>query len=90
MNNVGYGCLSNQSLYQVSFGGVYWFTLSPAPMQWVNIGQVSSTNVNVTHTGNGCTANVAAACYVGVANSCGPGLRCQPTAYGSPIGICVQ
>lgn len=85
---MGLGCISIQYFQPISTGAYFW-SLTPNNYQWVNWTQVSNISGNVGTMSN-CYQQVAQACFIDVANSCGTGFICQPTSGGSRIGICRQ
>lgn len=99
--SLGLGCVSANYVpndaYRWSLGYGYSWTFSygygfgpvapvPTGNNMINFGQISNTQgYPATYS---CYTNVAQACYVDQANSCGNGAQCIATVGGSRLGIC--
>lgn len=87
-NVIGMGCVTITNFQPIAVGAYFW-SLQPNNYQAVNFTQVSNTSGTIGNLNN-CYQNFAQSCFTDVANSCGAGYVCQPTAGGSRLGICRQ
>lgn len=83
----GLGCV-NTNQFNYNFSLYAWWGWGATNTQWTR--NPISSNITGYNSlgGGGCFNSAVESCMTNIANSCGPGRICQPTAASGTLGLC--